>query len=97
MFAPHVETSAGMMLPDDYIREVADAVHEVGGLMVLDCIASGAVWVTYMQKTGFDVLNSAPQKVWSVSPCCGLVMMSERARKRIEETTSNSFACDLKK
>ena len=96
VFAPHVETSAGMMLPDDYIRQVADAVHEVGGLMVLDCIASGTVWVD-MQKTGVDVLISAPQKGWSASPCCGLVMMSERARKRIEETTSNSFACDLKK
>lgn len=96
VFAPHVETSAGMILPDDYIRAVADAVHEVGGMMVLDCIASGTVWVD-MQKTGVDVLISAPQKGWSASPCSGLVMMSERARERIEDTASDSFACDLKK
>lgn len=96
VFAPHVETSAGMILPDDYIRQVADAVHEVGGLMVLDCIASGTVWVD-MQKTGVDVLISAPQKGWSASPCCGLVMMSERARAKLEDTTSNSFTIDLKK
>lgn len=96
VFAPHVETSAGMILPDDYIRQVADAVHEVGGLMVLDCIASGTVWVD-MQKTGVDVLISAPQKGWSASPCCGLVMMSERARTKLEDTTSNSFTIDLKK
>lgn len=96
VFAPHVETSSGMILPDDYIRAVADAVHEVGGMMVLDCIASGTVWVD-MQKCGVDVLVSAPQKGWSGSPCCGLVMMSENARQKLEETNSNSFACDLKK
>ncbi|MBL8443579.1 MAG: alanine--glyoxylate aminotransferase family protein [Zoogloeaceae bacterium] len=96
VFAPHVETSAGMMLPDDYLRAVADAVHAVGGLFVLDCIASGAMWVD-MQATGVDVLVSAPQKGWSASPCCGLVMMSAAARARIEATTSTSFACDLKK
>ncbi|MGB1008739.1 MAG: aminotransferase class V-fold PLP-dependent enzyme [Thiolinea sp.] len=96
VFAPHVETSAGMILPDDYISAVAEAVHEVGGMMVLDCIASGTVWVD-MEKTGVDVLISAPQKGWSASPCCGLVMMSERARQRIEDTNSDSFACDLKK
>lgn len=96
VFAPHVETSAGMMLPDDYLRAVADAVHAVGGLFVLDCIASGEMWVD-MQATGVDVLVSAPQKGWSASPCCGLVMMSAAARARIEATTSTSFACDLKK
>ncbi len=96
VFAPHVETSAGMMLPDDYLRAVADAVHEVGGLFVLDCIASGAMWVD-MRATGVDVLVSAPQKGWSASPCCGLVMLSAAARKRLDETTSTSFACDLKK
>jgi len=96
VFAPHVETSAGLILPDDYIAQMAKAVHEVGGLMVLDCIASGTVWVD-MQAVGVDVLISAPQKGWSASPCCALVMMSELARERIEETSSDSFACDLKK
>ena len=79
VFAPHVETASGMLLPDAYLRAVADAVHEVGGLFVLDCIASGAIWVD-MQATGVDVLISAPQKGWSGSPCCAFVMLSERAR-----------------
>ena len=96
VFAPHVETSSGMMLPDDYLRTVADAVHEVGGLFVLDCIASGAMWVN-MEATGVDVLISAPQKGWSSSPCCAMVMLSARARAAIDGTTSSSFACDLKK
>ena len=96
VFAPHVETAAGMILPDDYLRTVSDAVHAVGGLMVLDCIASGAMWVD-MQATGVDVLVSAPQKGWSGSPCCAMVMLSERARAAIDGTTSTSFACDLKK
>ena len=96
VFAPHVETSAGMMLPDGYLRAVSDAVHAVGGLFVLDCIASGAMWVD-MQATGVDVLISAPQKGWSSSPCCAMVMLSERARAAIDGTTSSSYACDLKK
>ena len=96
VFAPHVETAAGMILPDDYLQAVADAVHEVGGLFVLDCIASGAMWVD-MQATGVDVLVSAPQKGWSGSPACAMVMLSERARQAIEGTSSTSFACDLKK
>jgi len=96
VFAPHVETSAGMILPDDYLRAVADAVHEVGGLFVLDCIASGALWVD-MGATGVDVLISAPQKGWSGSPCCAFVMLSAAARARIDGTTSTSFAADLKK
>ncbi len=96
VFAPHVETAAGMILPDDYLQAVASAVHEVGGLFVLDCIASGAMWVD-MQVTGVDVLVSAPQKGWSGSPACAMVMLSERARKAIDGTTSTSFACDLKK
>lgn len=96
VFAPHVETSAGMILPDTYIAALAEATHAVGGLFVLDCIASGAIWVD-MQKTGVDVLISAPQKGWSGPPCAGLVMMSERAREAINSTTSNSFAIDLKK
>ena len=96
VFAPHVETAAGVLLPDAYLRAVADAVHEVGGLFVLDCIASGAIWVD-MQATGVDVLVSAPQKGWSGSPCCGFVMLSERARAAIDGTTSTSFAADLKK
>lgn len=96
VFAPHVETAAGMMLPDDYLRAVADAVHGVGGLFVLDCIASGAMWVD-MRDSGVDVLISAPQKGWSGSPACAMVMLSEQARQAIDGTTSTSFACDLKK
>ena len=96
VFAPHVETSAGMILPDNYLRQVADAVHAVGGLFVLDCIASGAIWVD-MVATGVDVLISAPQKGWSGSPCCAFVMLSPLARERIDQTTSTSFAADLKK
>ncbi|MFW5330716.1 aminotransferase class V-fold PLP-dependent enzyme [Hydrogenophaga sp. ZJX-1] len=96
VFAPHVETAAGMMLPDDYLRAVADAVHAVGGLFVLDCIASGAMWVD-MKATGVDILISAPQKGWSSSPCCAMVMLSERARKAIDTTQSTTFAMDLKK
>ncbi|MBW6392503.1 alanine--glyoxylate aminotransferase family protein [Billgrantia antri] len=96
VFAPHVETSAGLLLPDDYLRRVATAVHEVGGLFVLDCIASGTLWVD-MAGLGVDVLLSAPQKGWSGLPCCGMVMLSERARERIEQTVSTSFACDLRK
>lgn len=96
VFAPHVETSSGIILPDEYLRAVAEAVHAVGGLFVLDCIASGALWVD-MQATGVDVLISAPQKGWSASPCCALVMLSEAGRSRVEATQSSSFACDLKK
>ncbi len=96
VFAPHVETASGMLLPDDYIKAVAAAVHGVGGLFVLDCIASGALWVD-MKTLGVDVLISAPQKGWSASPCAGLVMMNETALARLEQTTSSSFACDLKK
>lgn len=96
VFAPHVETASGIILPDDYLRAVASAVHEVGGLFVLDCIASGAVWVD-MKAIGIDVLISAPQKGWSASPCAALVMMNPRAKERVEATTSSSFAIDLKK
>jgi len=96
VFAPHVETSSGMMLPDSYIRALADAVHEVGGMMVLDCVASGTIWVD-MQATGVDVLVTAPQKGWSGTPCCAMVMLSEHARSAIDSTTSSSYACDLKK
>ena len=96
VFAPHVETASGMMLPDDYLRAVGAALHEVGGLFVLDCVASGAVWVD-MLDTGVDILISAPQKGWSSTPCCAMVMLSERARTAIDATTSSSYACDLKK
>ena len=96
VFAPHVETSSGMMLPDSYMRAMADAVHKVGGLLVIDCIASGTIWLD-MKKLGIDVLISAPQKGWSASPCCGLVMLSTRAVERARTTTSTSFACDLGK
>ena len=95
VIAAHVETAAGMILPDDYLKAVSEATHEVGGLFVLDCIASGATWVD-MKACGIDVLLSAPQKGWSSSPCCGLVMLSGRARARAEQTQSTSFACDLK-
>ncbi len=96
VFAPHVETASGMLLPDDYLRAVADAVHSVGGMFVLDCIASGALWVD-MKACGVDILISAPQKGWSASPCCGIVMMGADACARIEHSTSSSFACDLRK
>ena len=96
VFAPHVETASGILLPDGYLKAVADATHEVGGLFVLDCIASGAMWVD-LRATGVDVLISAPQKGWSSSPCCALVVLSELARTRIDGTTSTSFAADLRK
>lgn len=96
VFAPHVETSAGVILPDDYIKAMAEAAHEVGALMVLDCIASGCVWID-MKALGVDVLCSAPQKGWSASPSAGLVMMSDKALARLENTQSDSFALDLKK
>lgn len=96
VFAPQVETSAGMLLPDDYLREVAAAVREVDGLFVVDAIAAGTLWVD-MAALGIDVVVSAPQKGWSGSPCAGLVMLGERARARIDDTTSTSYACDLKK
>jgi aspartate aminotransferase-like enzyme len=96
VFAPHVETSAGIILPDDYIAQIAAAAHEVGALMVLDCIASGCIWVD-MAATGVDVLISAPQKGWSASPSAGVVVMGPRAEARLAETSSNSFALDLKK
>ena len=96
VFAPHVETASGMMLPDDYMRQVAEATHAAGGLFVLDCIASGAMWVD-MKAIGVDVLVSAPQKGWSSSPAGAMVCLSERALKVMEGTTSSSFAADLKK
>jgi aspartate aminotransferase-like enzyme len=96
VFAPHVETSAGIILPDAYIKAVSDAVHSVGGIFVLDCVASGTIWID-MEACGVDVLISAPQKGWSGSPCCGLVMLSDRALTVMDSTTSSSFSCDLKK
>ncbi len=96
VFAPHVETAAGMILPDDYVKALADAVHAVGGLMVLDCIASGTIWVD-MEECGVDVLISAPQKGWSGPPCAALVMLSEAGHERLAATESTSFACDLRK
>lgn len=96
VFAPHVETASGMILPDDYLKAVGAAAHEVGALFVLDCIASGCIWVD-MADVGVDVLISAPQKGWSASPSAGLVMFSPAALARLEQTTSSSFALDLKK
>jgi aspartate aminotransferase-like enzyme len=96
VFAPHVETSAGLILPPEYLRAVGEAVESVDGLFVLDCIASGAMWVD-MVASKVDVLISAPQKGWSSSPCCALIAMSERARQKIDATQSTSYSCDLKK
>ena len=96
VLAPHVETASGIILPDDYIRSVADAVHSVGGMFVLDCIASGAIWVD-MEDSGVDILISAPQKGWSSSPAFGLVMLSAKANEAINKTQSTSFSCDLLK
>ncbi|WP_299186104.1 aminotransferase class V-fold PLP-dependent enzyme [uncultured Psychrobacter sp.] len=95
VFAPHVETSAGIILPEDYIKALADATHSVGGLLVIDCIASGCVWLD-MKELGIDVLISAPQKGWSSTPCAGLVMLSDAAVKQVDNTESNSFSLDLK-
>jgi len=96
VFAAHVETASGMLLPDAYLRALADAVHAVGGMLVLDCIASGAIWVD-MQSSAVDILISAPQKGWSATPCAGLVMLNKTANERIQSTHSNSYACDLLK
>jgi len=96
VFAPHVETSAGIILPDNYLKAVGEAVRSVNGLFVLDCIASGATWVD-MKACNVDLLITAPQKGWSSSPCCAMVAMGERARERIESTQSSSFSMDLKK
>lgn len=96
VFAPHVETASGIMLPDGYLTAIADATHQAGGLFVLDCIASGCVWVD-LKATGVDVLISAPQKTWSASPCSGLVILGEAGKAAVKASTSSSFACDLKK
>ena len=96
VFAPHVETAAGMIIPDDYITAIGNAVHSVGGVFVLDCIASGTIWVD-MEACGVDFLISAPQKGWSGSPCCGIVMMSKKGLDLVQNTESDSFACDLGK
>ena len=96
VFAPHVETSAGIILPDDYIKAVSEAVHSVGGMFILDCIASGAIWVD-MEECGVDILVCAPQKGWSASPAFGMVMLSSGASERIHNTQSSSFSCDLHK
>jgi len=96
IFAPHVETSTGMLLPDDYIRKVASAMHEVGGLFVLDCIASGTVWAD-MNDLGVDVVISAPQKGWTGSCCAALVMMSEEAVKKMGQTEETSYSMSLKR
>ncbi len=96
VFAAHVETASGLMLPESYIKALADATHAAGGLFVLDCVASGAMWID-MRETGVDVLLSAPQKGWGASPCAALVLFSPLALHRLESTTSSSFAIDLKK
>ena len=96
VFAPHVETASGIILPDGYLRAIGGAARRVGALFVLDCIASGALWID-MRDVGVDILVSAPQKGWSSPACCGLVMLGERARAELDRTTSTSFACDLRK
>ncbi|MDE4454397.1 aminotransferase class V-fold PLP-dependent enzyme [Psychrobacter sp. DAB_AL62B] len=95
VYAPHVETSSGIILTEDYIKALSEAVHSVGGLLVIDCIASGCVWLD-MKDLGIDVLISAPQKGWSSTPCAGLVMLSDAAIKKVENTESNCFSLDLK-
>jgi aspartate aminotransferase-like enzyme len=95
VFAPHVETSSGIILSADYIKALSDAAHSVGGLLVIDCIASGCVWLD-MKDLGIDVLISAPQKGWSSTPCAGLVMLSDAAVKKVDSTESDSFSLDLK-
>ncbi|GFG86104.1 aminotransferase class V-fold PLP-dependent enzyme [Mycolicibacter algericus] len=96
VFVPHVETASGILLPDDYLARVGAATTAVGGLLVLDCIASGAVWVD-MTALGVDVLVTAPQKGWSAEPGCAMVGLSGRALAAMERTRSTSFALDLKK
>ncbi|MCC6380312.1 MAG: alanine--glyoxylate aminotransferase family protein [Burkholderiales bacterium] len=96
VFATHVETASGILLPDDYLRAIAEATHAAGGLFVLDCVASGALWVD-LEACGCDVILSAPQKGWSSSPGCALVMLSARAREAVERTTSTSYALDLRR
>ncbi|WP_040667076.1 aminotransferase class V-fold PLP-dependent enzyme [Neisseria wadsworthii] len=96
VFAPHVETASGIMLPDNYIRKLAEATHAAGGLLVIDCIASGCIWLN-MEALGIDILISAPQKGWSGSPGCGLVMLNQKAYDKVQTTESDSFALDLKK
>ena len=94
--APHVETSAGILLSDSYIQALTDAAHEVGALFVLDCVAAGALWAD-MDALGVDVLITAPQKGWTSTPCAGVIMLSNRALERLKTTTSDSFVLDLKK
>lgn len=96
VFVPHVETASGIILPEDYLARIAAATRAVDGLFVVDCVASGAIWLD-MKAVGIDVLISAPQKGWSSTPCCGMVMLGERARERIETTQSTSYSCDLRK
>ena len=96
VFVPHVETASGILLPDDYLARIAQATAAVDGLLVVDCVASGAIWLD-MKALGIDVLISAPQKGWSSTPCCAMVMLGEKARERIESTQSSSYSADLRK
>ena len=97
LFAAHVETAAGLMLPNDYIRKLGKTVRGNGGLLVLDCVASGAIWVD-MQDMNVDILITVPQKGWSSTPSCGVVMLGERALERLQNPSPNgSFALDLSK
>lgn len=96
MMAPHVETSAGIILPDEYIMECAKAMHEVGGIFVLDGIASGCAWVD-MKKLDIDAYITAPQKGWTGPACVGIVMLGERGLEHMKKTQSSSFIVDMNK
>ena len=96
VFAPHVETSCGMILPDDYLAQIGQACHDTGTLFVLDCIASGAAWVD-MKALNIDIVITAPQKGWSSAPCCALIAMSSRAREMLNDTKSTSYSMDILK
>jgi len=103
VFAPHIETSAGIVLSDDYVRSLAAATHDAcpDAIFVLDCIASGNRW-TDMQALGVDVLITAPQKGWTGPACVGIAMMGERAceimaKQNAVSPKGHSFSCNLAK
>jgi aspartate aminotransferase-like enzyme len=92
--APHVETSTGILLSKDYIRALSAATHEVGGLLCIDGIAAGMVWLD-MVELGVDVYVTAPQKGWTGPACVGIAMLSEAGVKAAKHSQSNSFCCNL--
>ena len=96
VYATHVETSTGIIIPDEYIKGIGEATKSIGGLFVLDCVASGSLFVD-MEILGIDLLLTAPQKGWSSTPCAGVIMLNKNAREKIKKTTSSSYSCDLHK